>query len=386
MCVVERYFIVYPNGHREPKEQLRFCPRGTPNYPCNHTEVIDLPEDIYAPLPEAPPAPRPQYQVIEPRAVRRQPQQDTVKHRSTTSDGLKLIWGIRIPFTSGKRKSTPQETGLTVVRRARHSRREPIPPVIHQPPPPMGPPLMGPLPMRGPPPPGHGGFRPIPRPAPLEIELLQEQELRRRAERVAQAEREARVRAQHDAHKVEKDAKKMRKQRNREKMRNNDLERENRHLEQDRRDREASAERERRRKAADRAHAERARAESRERARFRLSEAVRHREEEEERAWLETIRRDEEEEAARFREERARLERRRQQGIPREPRHPAQIHQHGRVSFEERGARVIENAIRAEDRRQAEADAVWLRPINGAGGRRRGDQVAMRRGGGRFFW
>ncbi len=403
MCVIQRYFVIYPNGHREPRQRLCWCPRGTPNCPCNQTEVVDLFEDEIALPPEAPPAPQPRYQVGEPRAVRRQPQLDTLKYRKKTSDGLKAVWDIHIPFTSWNKKSKPKEREIIVVNRNRNLRTDHLPPVIY-PPPPMGilppppplPPIRGPRTMLG----------PLPRPVVGQNELIQERERRMRAERIAVEEQQARIRAQKDADKV-------RRQRDREKKRNDNLERDRKRLEQEKRECAASAERERRRIAEERAHAESrerarrrretarrqeeeqiARAELRERARLRAVEIVRRREEE--RVMLERAWRHEEEEAARLEEERERIARRVQQMIPREPRHRPIVHQFGRGSFEAAGDRVINNAIiDAEERRQAEADAGWFRRRSIGGGVRRRDQVAVgerrifednwRRVGRRFF-
>lgn len=394
MCVTQRYSVIYPDGHREPRERLYWCPRGTPNCPCNQTEIVDLFEDEIAVPPEAPPAPQPRYQVIEPRAVRRQPQPEAVRYRKKPSDGLKAVWDIHIPFTSCNKKSKPQEKKIVIRERERIPRPGLRPPIIHPPPPPPPPPLP---PIRGPP--IMLGL--FPRPAGGQNELAQERECRRRAERIAREEHEARIRAQKEADKV-------RRQRDREKKRNSDLERNRNRLEQERRDCAASAERQRRRNDE-----ERARAESRERAR-RAVEAVRHqveeqiahaelrvrarlwtveavRRHEEERAW-----RQEEQEDARLEEERERIARRVQQMIPREPRHPPVIHQFCRGSFEARGDRVIDNAIiNAEERRQAEGRDGWFRRRSVGGGHRRRDQAAvgerrifeddLRRVGLRFF-
>lgn len=390
MCVIENYFIVYPDGRREPHERLHWCQHGTQGTPCNQTEIVHLLQDEYALLPEAPPPPQPRYQVIEPRAARRPPEAETVKYRRQTSDGLKAVWEINIPFLSWNKKSKPVERELVVVKRGRKSRAKQSPPIIHPPPPPMVP---LPPPPPPPPPPFHLGGLPrveerFPRPVVGEDEFIQEREQRKRAERMALAEQEARIRAQEDAEKV-------RRQRDREKKRNSNLERDKRHREQEQQERAASAERERRRKAEDRA-----RAESQERFRRRAAEAVRRRESKEralvesrnrarhlaeavrlredaERAWLERIRLEEEEEAARTREERQRITWRLAQRIPREPRHLPELHHYVRGSFEERGNRVINNAIRAEERRQAEADAGWFRRRTFGGGARRRDQVAV---------
>lgn len=428
MCVIQRYFVIYPDGHREPRQRLCWCPRGTPNCPCNQTEIVDLFEDEIALPPEAPPAPQPRYQVIEPRAVRGQPQPETLRYRKKTSDGLKAVWDIHIPFTSWNKKSKPQERKIVVRERERNRRPDSLPPVIHPsppmaalPPPPPLPPIRGPPMMAG----------PLPRPAVEQNELALEREGRRRAERIAREEHDARIRAQKDADKV-------RRQRDREKKRNDNLERNKKRLEQERRDCAASAERQRRRNAEERARAESrerarrvveavrrqeeeqiaraeireqgrrraeealrrqeedriARADLRERARLWAVEAVRRREEErvlQERAW-----RLEEEGAARVEEERERIARRVQQMIPREPRHPLIIYQFRRGSFEARGDRVIDTAIiNAEERRQAEEHAGWFRRRSVGGGRQRRDQVAvgerrifeddLRRVGRRFF-
>ena len=366
MCVIQQYFVIYPNGHREEHDRLRWCPRGTPSRPCNQTEIVDMLEDEYALPPKAPCAPLPRVQVLEPRVVRRQPQAKTVKCRKKAPDGIKAVWDIRIPGTSCKKKPISKERELVCVKKGGNPRPEPLPPIIHPPPPPPHPP-----PIHGPP----MIVERSPRLVEVYIELNQERECRMRAEHTARAEEEARLRAQEDAEKV-------RRQRDREKKRNSALKREKRQLEKEKRDRAASEEREKRRKADERARAEsrerarrraleaveqreeeaRALAESRERARRRVVEAaMRRREEEEERAMLERIRRREADEAARLRDERAQISWLHRQRIPHEPRHPPVVYQGGRGSLEERGDRVISIAIRARERRQAEADAGWFR-------------------------
>ena len=371
MCILERNFIIYPDGYREPHERLLHCPLGTPNSPCNRTEVVDLPHDEYALLPEAPPAPQPRYQVGEPRAPRRQPQIETVRYRKKVPDGLKVVWDFHIPFTSCSKKPRPKQRELIVVKKVPNHRPSRSPPIIHQPPPPPMAPLPAPVPPPPPPPP-HG---PIHGPPWIEErvprtveprELAEERERRGIVERIAMEERVKRVRA-------EQDAENLRRQRDHERKRKSDLKRDKRHLEEEVRERAASVERERLRSAHVRARAQsrervirrvaedrgRANAEAQERVRHR-AEALRRLEEVEERRRAEEVAAAAA--AARLRdEERDRLARLRVQRIPRRPRHQPIVHHYEPGSFEDRGDRFIYDAIIEREMREAEANRGWFR-------------------------
>ena len=82
-------------------------------------------------------------------------------------------------------------------------------------------------------------------------------------------------------------------------------------------------------------------------------------------------------------DERDRIERQRRAGIPRGPRHRPEVHHRRRVSFEERGDQVIDDAIREQDRRRFETRAPvpprrgWSRHRDVGGGLRRRDTIAV---------
>ncbi|KAL8904409.1 MAG: hypothetical protein Q9207_003272, partial [Kuettlingeria erythrocarpa] len=204
-------------------------------------------------------APAPHEQVIEPRFPARQHTPDHTKRPKKRYDDLKLVFDFHIPFTSQKKD-----------KKAKKPKKDPrpddrmgppeyiaIPPELRHPPPPMGYPGLGmrPVPHPPPPPPHHGlqvnqhpeqVTPPIPvfthsstnsSPSPLSPirehnrrarslsltrqyeerkRVIQEQERREHAERIALAENAARRRA-------EKEAERIREERDRERRRNDAL-------------------------------------------------------------------------------------------------------------------------------------------------------------------
>ncbi|MDI1488982.1 MAG: hypothetical protein OHK93_008259 [Ramalina farinacea] len=49
MCRIERYNLIFPDGHSEVREQLlNTCPRGTPSSPCHHREYVQVFRDRFA--------------------------------------------------------------------------------------------------------------------------------------------------------------------------------------------------------------------------------------------------------------------------------------------------------------------------------------------------
>ena len=49
MCRIERYNLIFPDGHSEVREQLlNTCPRGTPSSPCHRREYVQVFRDRFA--------------------------------------------------------------------------------------------------------------------------------------------------------------------------------------------------------------------------------------------------------------------------------------------------------------------------------------------------
>lgn len=410
MCVIEQFDIIHPNGFREPRAALHHCRHGTPVNPCNNA-VEEVTEDRFLPLPEAPLAPEPLFREIEPR------REETRKPRKFRNR-LKLVFDFHIPFTSKKtdgKERTKRPKSAYIERR--RSTGHQISPEPHYP---RAPARLSPsyTPLPGQPgivqvpiqqPPEMERRRTTPRTRtirprrghPLNVEvhqqtsssspspetpvrehvrqnrrtgtelreyenmkrLIREREKREHAESVAREAENARVRAEIDA----------------------DLAR-----------REVAADRQRIR------HEERRRIESAERTRRRQEQEDWEREqarllqeqEDRERLHAAAILDD----RRRAREENERLERLRRLNIPRGPRHPNTVIQRPHVTFEERGDRVINDAIQAENQKRSwqmapSPDRGWSRRRD-VGGVQRRDTVAVgqrrvynddrRRGGRRF--
>ncbi|KAL8687206.1 MAG: hypothetical protein Q9224_005218 [Gallowayella concinna] len=401
-------------------------------------------DELWTPPPEAS-MPAPQHHVIEPRRAAR-PQNPQPKKKAQFLDDLKLVWDFHIPFTSHKTKKPKKAQKEHQLDERRGRPQTPvyvaIPPEFRQPQPPMGgypAPGMGPVP---PPPPPQGptmaqpaGYMTPPTslyslsstessPSPLSPlrdhhrprarsislnrqyeerkEAQRERERREHAQRVALAENDARLRA-------EREAQRLRDDRDRERCRNENLRaREQRRLEDQRRLRLEDADRERRRRSQE----ERERLAAAIVARRRREELDRRREAEatfqRERRAEARRRRAEDERQQLLQEERDRLARQRRAHIPRGPRHAAVLHHNerehndfehrAREGFEERGDRVINDAIRAERQGQAGRGALhnnaqpgWPRATGLrrrgtiAGGERRIYDDDRRRWGPRWF-
>ncbi|KAL8963877.1 MAG: hypothetical protein Q9183_004882, partial [Haloplaca sp. 2 TL-2023] len=423
MCIVERFNRIHPDGHREQRQRIRHCPYGTPITPCNDTRIVIAMDELVDPMAEDHFPPR--HHIIEPRPARRARSPKNRKNPKKAYDGLKLIFDFHIPFTSHNKKQG-KKTQKERPRDDRVGRPETpihvaVPPHVRQQPPPGGYqlPEMSPVPPPPPPPAQRSpNFRPHGHmtppilvhpvsssdssPSPLSPlrdhhrprarslsptrqyeqrkQAQWERERREHAERVAIAEHEARRRAEREAERV-------RLERDRERRHNEAHRvREQRHIDQQMRHRIEDAERERRRRdqdERDRAAAIIAR---------RRREELDRREARAERAQQEAarLRRHERDRQRRMQEEADRLERQRRAGIPRGPRHPTALHHHNhgrfeheaREDFERRGDRVIDEAIRADQTRQApgpHADDVQARWPAGYGLRRRGTIGAAER-------
>ncbi|KAL8728011.1 MAG: hypothetical protein Q9166_005682 [cf. Caloplaca sp. 2 TL-2023] len=355
-------------------------------------------DEFLNPAPDGP-LPSPQHHVIEPRRTGQRPSPEPKKKSRKFVDDIKLVFDFHIPFTSHNKKKAKKPKKE---HRPNDTRGRPttpvyvaVPPELRQPPPPIGYPGPGNNPVPHPPPPrgpaiarpdGHitppitvhslSSTNSSPSPiSPLRqhhhwrarsLSLNRQYEERKKAirerERRALAENEARIRA-------ERDAQRLRDERDRERRRNEDLRaREQRRLDDQRRLRIEDAERERRRRGQE--EEERLAAA---RVAYRRREELDRRREaeamvERERRARARRRREEEQRQQLIEEERARLARQRRARIPRGPRHAVVLHHHhhhhherendefeqrARENFEDRGDRVINNAIRAEQLRQA---------------------------------
>jgi len=410
MCVIERFDIIHPSGFREPKEVLHFCRHGTPVNPCNNA-VEEVTEDRFLPSPEAPFAPEPHFRETKPR-------REETRQPRKFKDGLKLVFDFHIPFTSRRadnkqRTKRPESAGIERRRSTVH--QVPPQPVHPRSPTRFSPPYR---PLQGQPgivqvplqqPPEMDPYRTRPRtqtirprqghplnvgvhqytssssPSPetpvrehmrqsrrMETELreyenlkrlIRERERREHAERAAREAENARLRAEIDAELVRRGAAEDRLR-----------------IRHEERRRIESVERTRRRQEQENWEREQARLRQEQEDRERLQAA----------AILDDRRR--------AREENERLERLRRLNIPRGPRHPNIVNQRPHVTFEERGDRVINDAIQAENQRRSwrrapSPDRGWSRRRD-VGGVRRRDTVAVgqrqvynddrRRGGRRF--
>lgn len=410
MCLIQHFDIIHPNGFREHRTALYHCRHGTPVNPCNGA-IEEVTEDRFLPLPEAPLAPQPLFREIGPR------REETRRPRKF-KDGLKLVFDFHIPFTSKKtdgRERTKRPKSGYIERRRSTGHQIPPQPLTHRSPPrisplyrpPPGQPAIVQVPIQQPP--DRGTYRRRPRTQiirprrghPLNVEvhqqtsssspspdmpvrehipqnrrmetelrqyedmkrLIHERERREYAERVAQEAEKARVRAEAAAElaRCEAAADRLR-------------------IQYEARRRIESADRMRRRQEQENWEREQARLRQEQEDRERLPAA----------AILADRRR--------ARAEHERLERLRRLNIPRGPRHPTTVNQRPHVSFEERGDRVINDAIQAENRRRSwqrapSPDRGWPRRRD-VGNVRRRDTVAVgqrrvydddrRRGGRRF--
>ena len=434
MCFIERFRRIHPNGHVELIERVRHCQFGTPTTPCNNARFVDLMDENIQLPPEVPLPPH--HQVIEPRPMNRNRSPERKKKNKKVSDGLKLVFDFHVPFTARDKKKTKKKKTdryedaerrpRTPIALPPHLRHPPphlgIPPpgvpqnpgVIPVPPPPPGgrpltphPPGLNEQPRLGLPPmgvPPYSSDESSPSPiSPIRVhqrqrarslsltrryeeqkQIIREREARQHAERVAVAQHEARKRAERDADYARRErdeaharneALRLREQRRIDHEMRRRIEAEEREMRRrSQEQRERDAERERRREEM-RRWAEHERRLRRREEREREAEREQRREELRLREEIEMLQRAQEERERRARQVRAR--------IPLLPRHPAEIHhpardsfeRRARESFEQHGNDVIDNAIRAEQLRQAERPAPYRRdqwwPDDG-GLRRRG--------------
>ena len=204
-----------------------------------------------------------------------------------------------------------------------------------------------------------------------------ERQRRELAERNTRAAVEARRRAEWEMERVRRQNEELVREERRRLGREDRL----RFQERERRRQEQEERRQRRIRLEEQRQIEEAQAERRrdeeaefERERARIRQETEDRQRLQEAVVRDRIRRD--------RNERDRMERQRRAGIPHRPRHQAEVHHRPNVSFDERGDRVIDDAIRAENRRQFESRAPlptrgWSRRRDVGGGLRRRDTIAV---------
>ena len=436
MCVIERFNLIHPNGAPERKDYLFHCEYGSPVAPCNNTRIQPLP-DRFVNLPE-PAIDGPRYAApVEVRTPRRR--QEETRRLKKFSNDLKLVWDFHIPFTSrkpAKKKRSTSEHGFI---RRRESQRLPeaqhpnhVNPPIAQPMhwPPADRPAIVQLPDHAPQQNMHPPEPQIIRPRrhhPLNVQIhhagdssspspptrLREhrrhqprtapevqryEELKRQireregrdhaerqrrelAERAAREAIEARRRTESEMERIRRQNEELRRaerRRDREERDRRQQEEELRFQERERRRQEHEERRQRRIRRDELRRNELARAEIRreeqeaiERERARIRQEVEDRQFLREEFVRDRLRRD--------RDERDRIERRRRAGIPHRPRHETEVHHRPRATFDERGDQVIDDAIRAENRRRFDGmpGTGWPRRRDVGEGPRRRDTVAV---------
>lgn len=438
MCVIERFNLIHPNGAPERKDYLFHCEFGSPIAPCNNTRIQPLPDQI-VPIPE-PAIDGPRYEApVEVRTPRRR--QEETRRLKKFSNDLKLVWDFHIPFTSRKpvkKKRSTSEHGF--VRRRESERLPEAQHPTHVDPPVVQPmhwqpadrPAIVQIPDRAPQhnmhPPEPQVIRPrryhplnvqihhagdssspspptrlrehhrhLPRTAP---EVQRYEELKRQvreregrdhaerqrrelAERTAREAVEARRRIESEMERIRHQYEELRRadQRRRdreERERQQQEEEELRFQECERRRQEHEERRQRRIRLGELRRNELAQAEIRreeqeviERERARIRQEAEDRQLLQEEIVRDRLRRD--------RDERDRIERQRRAGIPHRPRHETEVHHRPHVSFDERGDQVIDDAIRAENRRRFDnaPGRGWPRRRDVGGGLRGRDTIAV---------
>ena len=130
MCVVEHYEEIYPNGHREPHNHRRYCNWGGPNRDCGrvrHT-VID---NVYIDLPRAPQPPPAAVEGVPSRRRHGQTGEEETRGRRRFSNNLRFVLNFGNPFS----RMSNRKKEYVVVRRhgkpqleRRHPRRRSLSP------------------------------------------------------------------------------------------------------------------------------------------------------------------------------------------------------------------------------------------------------------------
>ncbi|KAG6999405.1 hypothetical protein G7Y79_00035g070770 [Physcia stellaris] len=454
MCVIERFNLVHPNGAPERKERLQYCPFGSPTAPCNNARIDYLP-DAFVPWPQPTLGEPHQVEENNPRAAPRPSRQEETRRFKKFSNDLKLVFDFHIPFTSRKtkKKNRPGSERVFVRRRESQNFQDTQPPMRPQP---LAQPTGYGRPIQGEPaivhvPDGpqrhalhnaepriiqpmrrhpldvqihNGGDSSSPSPptpfrehrrhhsrTPSEVQRYEElkRQIRER-ERRDHIERRRREQAERDARDADEARRQAERETERLRRQNIELMREERRrlhreerqnaLEQERRREEQHRiqYQEQRRLESTRQERRRQEMEEYEREQARLQQELEDRQIMQEAAVRERLHNDR---IRRDQNERDRLDRQRRAGIPLRPRHETELHHRPHVSFEDRGTQVIDDAIRAENRRRYEGRAPapptrgWSRRRDVGGGLQRRDTIAVtqrqvyeddrRRGGRRFI-
>ena len=403
MCRIERFNVVYPNGYREPREQVIPCPRGTHSHPCSRYEIARVGDRLASPSDLAA-AMQPNIIPAEPRDLER----PRSRHgRRDPIEGVTLNFKFCNPF-SRKNKNRKEKPQYYLVRKTKKSEHPPAA-IQHQPPIPIPPPFGIPSnpPDRGASPiitmiqpPDHHTTHQPPRPGPRrrrrptapiihqsseedgdestsplqalrehgrrtrslspgsyqvqkEIIRLRELRERERRDRIEREERDARERAERAEIRERLERQREQREREEENERRRQLRQEDRELRRQRRIEEQARiqqEEDRERLRADRAR------------RYQEEQDIERRRA----AERDRLRRLRDEQARRQYAEGQRQARAREANVPRLPRHRPFVHNN-----EDRGERFIRNSIREENQRQAERRARWPHGTYDNGGLRR---------------
>ena len=152
MCFIETFTNVYPNGFRELSDRLVCCRYGTPSAPCNDKPVIHTNEEHPVPFLGRPraPSPHPIPSVRSESAANRKKKKKKKKNNNKKPTGVMCYVNFHIPGTSRKE---PERGRAREFPRRQHPR------------PPGGPVPVPPRPLPPPVNPGQGHGL-IPRPSP----------------------------------------------------------------------------------------------------------------------------------------------------------------------------------------------------------------------------
>ena len=107
MCRIESYNVIFPDGRSETREQIVNCPRGTPSAPCHRREYVNLFRDRQATQEDlddyarrhAPVITPPRQSDFEPREPQRSSLVRRKKHRGVLG-GLSIELKLWNPFSS----------------------------------------------------------------------------------------------------------------------------------------------------------------------------------------------------------------------------------------------------------------------------------------------
>ena len=122
MCRIERYNLIFPDGHSEVREQLlNTCPRGTPSSPCHHREYVQVFRDRFATREENDEYLRRTAPLIEPTRGPTLREVQKSKKPKSVLQGLGIGFKMWHPFSSEKKEKERQKKYIIKER----SRRSP---------------------------------------------------------------------------------------------------------------------------------------------------------------------------------------------------------------------------------------------------------------------